>query len=150
MESLKGKKVFISGGAGVIGQELVKLLNEIGAIIMVGDKERIPSAFPNSIIYRQGDLNYITQVELDFFDPEIFIHLAASFERSNETYDHWEENFWNNVRLSNYLMGLIRNCPSIKRVVNASSYLIYDESLYQFNSKKYEKIINKKSLLHSH
>lgn len=136
MESLKGKRIFISGGAGVIGQEVVKLLSGMGSIIMVGDKERIPRAFPNNIIYRQGDLNYITQVELDFFDPEIFIHLAASFERSNETYDHWEENFWNNVRLSNYLMGLIRNCPNIKRVVNASSYLIYDKNLYQFNKKR--------------
>ena len=132
MESLREKRIFISGGAGVIGQELVKLLTKANAIILVGDKQKVPSTFPVNINYRQGDLNYITQEELDFFNPEIFIHLAASFERSVETYDHWEENFWNNIRLSNHLMGLIRNCPNIKRVVNASSYLIYDKNLYQF------------------
>lgn len=132
MESLREKRIFISGGAGVIGQELVKLLAKANAIILVGDKKKVPSTFPVNINYRQGDLNYITQEELDFFNPEIFIHLAASFERSVETYDHWEENFWNNIRLSNHLMGLIRNCPNIKRVVNASSYLIYDKNLYQF------------------
>lgn len=137
---MNGKKIFVSGAAGVIGSELIPLLVEEGAKVMCGDLVPVPKHFPRNIIYRQGDLNYLTQEEIDLFNPEIFIHLAATFERSTESYGHWEENFWHNVRLSNHLMTLIRNVEGIKRVVNASSYLIYAKSLYQFDKPKNEPI----------
>ena len=124
---MKNKRIFVSGGAGVIGREMVKKLVPQGAVVMVGDLSPIPDDFPKNVIYRRGDLNYITQQELDSFNPEIFFHLAATFERSTETYEHWEENFWHNIRLSNHLMTLMRNVPDLKRVVYASSYLIYNK-----------------------
>ena len=65
--------------------------------------------FSQEVLYRQGDLNFITQQELDSFNPEVFIHLAATFERSVETYEHWEENFLHNIKLSNHMMTLMRN-----------------------------------------
>ncbi len=133
---MKDKRVFVSGGAGVIGRELVPLLIEMGAKVFVGDIEEIPKDFPTNLIYRHGDLNDLTQNEINQFDPEIFIHLAATFERSDETYGHWEENFQHNIKLSHHLITLIRNCPNIQRVVNASSYLIYDKNLYQFKTSK--------------
>ncbi len=132
--NFNGKRVFISGGAGVIGTEMVQLLQQQGATIMVGDLKSIPSGFPSTVIYRQGDLNFMTQAELDHFNPEYFIHLAATFERSAETYEHWEENFHHNILLSHHLMTLMRNVPGLKRVVNASSYLIYDKCHYQFGN----------------
>ena len=135
---MKNKRVFVSGGAGVIGRSLVPLLCKMGAKVYVGDLEEIPQDFPSGIVYRNGDLNDLTQSEIDQFDPEIFIHLAATFERSEETYGHWEENFQHNIKLSHHLITLVRNCPNIQRVVNASSYLIYDKSLYQFQSPKNE------------
>ena len=128
------KRVFISGGAGVIGRALVPMLIDLNAEVMVGDLVEMPADFPSNIIYRQGDLNDLTQDDINYFDPEIFIHLAATFERSEETYGHWEENFHHNIKLSHHLITILRNCPSLKRVVNASSYLIYDKSLYQFES----------------
>lgn len=130
--NFNGKRIFISGGAGVIGTEMVRLLHEQDAKILVGDLKAIPANFPSTITYRQGDLNFITQAELDNFNPEYFIHLAATFERSAETYEHWEENFHHNILLSHHLMTLMRNVPGLKRVVNASSYLIYDKIHYQF------------------
>ncbi len=133
---MKNKRVFVSGGAGVIGREIVKKLVAKGAIVMVGDLEPVPVDFPEEVIYRRGDLNYITQQELDSFNPEVFFHLAATFERSVETYEHWEENFWHNIRLSNYLMTLMRNVPGLERVVYASSYLIYKKELYNFDTPK--------------
>lgn len=129
---LKNKKIFVSGGAGVIGNELIPMLYETGAIILVGDLKPKPKIWSDEIIYYQGDLNFITKEELKLFHPEIFIHLAATFERSTETYDFWYENFNNNVKLSNYLMTLLKDMPSLKRVVFASSYLIYDQNLYSF------------------
>jgi carbamoyl-phosphate synthase large subunit len=83
---MKNKKVFISGGAGVIGVELVKLLDEKGAIIFVGDLQDRPTSFRENILYRKGDLNSIPKEVLDEFQPEYFFHLAATFERSEETY----------------------------------------------------------------
>ena len=60
MLNLNGKRVFISGGAGVIGRELVQLLIADGAIVMVGDLVQIPENYPKQVMYRRGDLNYIT------------------------------------------------------------------------------------------
>ena len=128
------KRVFVSGASGVIGRELIPMLIENGATVMACDIQPIPCEYSAKVIVRRGDLNFITQEELDSFDPEIFIHLAATFERAKETYQHWDENFWHNVRLSNHLMTLMRNVEGLKRVVFPSSYLIYDSSLYNFSS----------------
>jgi len=129
----KGKRIFISGGNGVIGKELVSKLYSLGAIIFVGDLKPRPDYWPKDIIYCQGDLNYITKQELCYFKPEYFFHLAATFERSTETYGFWEENYHNNINLSNYLMSLLKDSEFLKRVVFASSYLIYNPDLYNFD-----------------
>lgn len=129
-------RVFVSGGAGVIGREMIPKLIARGAEVMVGDLKPRPAAFPPSVRYRQGDLNYLGEAELAAFAPDCFIHLAATFERSEETYGFWDENFWHNVRLSHHLMSVAKDLPSLKRVVFASSYLIYDPALYQFSAPR--------------
>jgi carbamoyl-phosphate synthase large subunit len=129
---LHNKRVFVSGGAGVIGQELIPKLVDCGAVVLVGDLKPRPRHFAPLVQYRQGDLNYLTFEELNAFAPDIFIHLAATFERSTESYAFWEENFWHNVRLSHHLATLTKDMDSVKRVINASSYLIYDPELYSF------------------
>jgi len=140
---LKGKKVFVSGGSGVIGRVLVERLHKLGAIVFVGDLKPRPSIFPNEVIYRQGDLNYITKEELDYFAPEIFFHLAATFERTIEAYDFWDENYHHNIRLSHHLMSCLKDSNYLKRVVFASSYLIYNPELYSFE-KPAEKVVRLK------
>ncbi|MBI5190036.1 MAG: ATP-grasp domain-containing protein [Nitrospirae bacterium] len=129
---LKDKKVFVSGGAGVIGDYLVKRLHDEGAVMLVGDLKPRPAGWPSDIQYRQGDLNYITPDEIGAFAPEYFFHLAATFERSTETYEFWDENLRHNVLLSHHLMGCLKDSGSLRRVVFASSYLIYDQKLYTF------------------
>ena len=130
----KGTRVFVTGGAGVIGLELIPRLIGFGADVLVGDLKPQPEAFKGAVRYREGDLNDLTSAELLAFDPEILIHLAATFERSVETLGFWDENFHHNVKLSHHLITLARRCEHLKRVVFASSYLIYDQSLYQFDS----------------
>jgi carbamoyl-phosphate synthase large subunit len=130
---VKDKRIFISGGAGVIGRELVPKLHSAGAVLLVGDLKPRPTEFHPDVQYRQGDLNYITAEETELFKPDVFIHLAATFERSTETYEFWEENFWHNVRLSHYLMTLLKDSTSLKRVVFPSSYLIYNPEQYSFD-----------------
>ncbi|MBD2544978.1 NAD-dependent epimerase/dehydratase family protein [Planktothricoides raciborskii] len=129
---MQGKRVFVSGGAGVIGLDLIPHLIGCSASIFVGDLKPRPKIFPPEVRYRQGDLNSLTKQDIESFAPEIFIHLAATFERSTETYSFWAENYWHNIRLSHHLMTILKELPSLKRVVFASSYLIYDPNLYQF------------------
>ncbi|MCQ4088798.1 NAD-dependent epimerase/dehydratase family protein [Saccharibacillus sp. JS10] len=128
---LKGKRVFVSGGAGVIGTELVQLLLKQEAIIFVGDLKPRPANWSSDILYRQGDLNEITREELLDFNPEYFFHLAATFERSEESYEFWEENERHNLRLSHHLMDCLKDNISLRKVIFASSYLIYDPNQYQ-------------------
>jgi carbamoyl-phosphate synthase large subunit len=130
---MRNKRVFISGGAGVIGTALVKKLNEMGAVIYVGDLKPRPKDWPATINYRQGDLNYISKDELNAFAPEFFYHLAATFERSTETYDFWDENYQHNINLSHYLMSCLKESNSLEKVIFASSYLIYNPDMYNFN-----------------
>ena len=130
----RNKKVFISGASGVIGNEMVDLLLEQGAQLFIGDLKPCPEKWFNKLFYKQGDLNDLTFEEINHFQPEYFIHLAATFERSAETYEFLGENFRHNIQLSNHLMTLIKEVKSIESVVYASSYLIYDPHLYNFTS----------------
>lgn len=132
MERLSGKRIFVSGGAGVIGSELIPILHSTGANVMVGDLKPRPTSWHGSVRYRQGDLNEMSVQELRGFSPEVFIHLAATFERSTETYGFWDDNFRHNIRLSHHLMTIHKDLESLRRVVFASSYLIYDPQLYSF------------------
>jgi carbamoyl-phosphate synthase large subunit len=129
--SMKDKRVFVSGGAGVIGRELVgKLAYEYGAHVFSGDLK--PNPFSSLVQHREGDLGLLLKSELERFEPEIFFHLAAAFERSEESPEHWDENYRHNVNLSHRLMTIAKELPSLKTVVFASSYLVYDPILYLF------------------
>ena len=132
----KNKKVFISGGAGVIGTALVNKLLAKGAIVFVGDLKPRPYEFPKEVIYRMGDLNYITKEEIEYFSPEIFFHLAATFERSLETKDFWDENFHHNIQLTHHLISCVKDLKTLKKIIFASSYLVYNPKLYSFEYPK--------------
>jgi carbamoyl-phosphate synthase large subunit len=137
---MKNKRIFISGGNGVIGNELVKLLHHAGAELFVGDLKPRPLEWPKEIKYRQGDLNYLSKEEIEDFAPEVFIHLAATFEQSVETYEFWEENYQHNVRLSHHLVTLQKDLSSLKKIVFASSYLIYSPEQYLFSSPQHSPV----------
>ncbi len=120
----------MSGGAGVIGSCLVDQLLDEGAVVLVGDLQVCPSKWRGRLRYRQGDLNEMQKSEMLAFDPEIVFHLAAAFERAEETPEFFSENFRHNVQLSHHLLGLFCDSPSLKKVLFASSYLLYDPKQY--------------------
>jgi carbamoyl-phosphate synthase large subunit len=128
--TLENKRVFVSGGAGMIGRELCPLLRSLGAIVMVGDLKPAPVGWIGEIIYQQGDLNYLTRGEIEEFQPEIYIHLVNTLEQSTLAGDGWFEQVMQSQQLSHHLMQTIMDLPSIRRVLFASSYLVYDPQLY--------------------
>lgn len=124
------KKIFISGGAGVIGSSLVNMLLKTDTEIFVGDLKTCPKDWEGKLQYRKGDLNFLTLKELNDFKPDLIFHLAATFERSEETKSFFEENYHHNIELSHHLLKLSKEIKSIKKIIFASSYLIYNPKLY--------------------
>ena len=104
LDKLKNKRIFISGGAGIIGKELVKLLLDLNVKIFVGDLKKRPKEFTDEIIYRRGDLNKLKESDLKRFKPDIIFHLAASYERTEESFSFYDNNFFNNIKLSNHIL----------------------------------------------
>jgi len=125
-------KVFVSGGAGVIGRPLVGKLLQQGVNLMVVDLKPRPKEWPKSVHYIQEDLNYLEKDKVTKFNPDICFHLAASFERTEESLAFFQTNFYNNILLSHALLNALKECKQLKRVVFASSYLVYDSSSYLF------------------
>ena len=130
------KAVLVTGGAGVIGRELIESLVMQGARVTCVDLKGRPEWIDTSVEYLEGDANDLTAEQLSEFAPEFCIHLAATFERTEETPEFWVENYHHNVQLSHHIATLARDQPSMRRMVFASSYLAYDPVLYLFDSAR--------------
>lgn len=127
------KKVIVTGSTGVIGRELVKKLLRRGAIIRCFDITPQPKEFLGKVEYCQRDLAVLNPIEFVNFNPEIIFHLAATFERTEEVPEFWEDNFINNIVSSHKIIDAARKCTHLKKFIFASSYLIYSPGLYLFN-----------------
>ena len=128
-----GKRVFVTGGSGVIGKELLKLLMGTGADTLNIDREPLPSGDWSGVHHVQKDLVLDSLEEFIEFKPQIIFHLAAEFERSIESPEFWETNWKDNVRLGHRIADIVKNIPECEVFVFASSYLIYDPALYMTN-----------------
>ena len=110
-------KVLVTGSDGVIARELIKTLGE-HTLLLVDKKS-------------DKDLNsHIVGEEIRGFKPEIVYHLAASFERTDESPFFLDINWLDNISASARLNKVISEIDSVKQYVFASSYLIYDPMMY--------------------
>ena len=137
------KTVLVTGGAGLIGKDLIlQLCNlKIKKIVCIDLKEK-PLEFTNiKIEYLKKDLNDLEVDFLNINEPHIIFHLAATFERTSETVEFWEENYINNVKASNHLGSLCKDLKNLERIIFTSSYLIYDSNIYSFNEPQNNPII---------
>lgn len=137
------KIILVTGGAGLIGKDLIINLTKLNIrkIICVDLKEK-PDIFNDSRIeYLQKDLNDLELELVKKINPQIIFHLAATFERTTETIDFWEESFINNVKASNHIGTICKNLTNLERIIFTSSYLIYNSELYTFNEPQNNPII---------
>lgn len=126
----KDCRVLVTGGAGVIGQELIQRLVSAGAQVICMDIKPRPSSFPKSVEYIQGDLSTALPEDIATHNPEILFHLAATFERTAETPEFSDDNFKNNIQLSHVILKASGMSKNLKKFIFASSYLIYSPDQY--------------------
>ena len=150
----KNKKILVTGGAGVIGKELVNKMIELGANILCLDIVPKPKELSNMVEYRRVDLSNVKSELIKEFNPEVTFHLAATFERTEETPEFWEDNFRNNIILSHNIIDAAKKCVNLEKFIFASSYLIYSPNLYLFskppiNSRKLKEteLVNPRNLV---
>lgn len=117
------EKALITGSEGAIGKELVKKLCSTHELHL-WDKE---TGFDLAESELKDSMKRIS--------PDTVYHLAASFERTNETPEAIYHIWKNDTLASHRLIEAIINCESIKTVVLASSYLIYNSWLYLSENK---------------
>jgi nucleoside-diphosphate-sugar epimerase len=127
--TLGGRRVLVTGGAGVIAGELLARLSRAGASVMSVD--RLPlAAPPPGVEHVRGDLAEMDLRPLASFKPEHVLHLAATFERSRESPEFWSENWNDNVVASHRIVELAEMTGGVETFVFASSYLVYDPRQY--------------------
>lgn len=127
---LSRKRVLVTGGSGIIGKELLKMLIEDEAIVMNADREPLPANGFEGIHSIEIDLAKDDLNELIDFKPEVIFHLAAEFERSTESPEFWQVNWQNNLILSHRIVDISKDMSQCDVFIFASSYLVYDPYLY--------------------
>ncbi len=130
----EGKRVLVTGGAGVIGRELLQSLDRAGAEVLCCDLKPRPRWLPATAEYIQADAITLRTERIERFAPDTCFHLAATFERTEESPGFWHENFHHNVAVSHQLIAELANVSTLRRLVFASSYLVYDPRTYLFDA----------------
>src|SRR5438105_6191200 len=80
-----GKRVLVTGGAGVIGRELLSLLQARSAEVLSVDRLPLPKNELRGVRHVINNLDADPLDELGDFRPEMVFHLAAAVERWKES-----------------------------------------------------------------
>lgn len=123
------RRAIVTGGAGVIGKQLVAQLARAGHEVLSVDLVA-PDVLAAGARHTVCDLADSGQEVVQDFDPHEIFHLAASFERTTESAGFWQTNATNNVSASAQVLRGALKSVSLERYVFASSYLIYDDRQY--------------------
>lgn len=110
-------RILVTGSHGKIGKELVNILTEHD-VLQVDKKCGLN-------LNDEATLKRIKE-----FEPEVVFHLAASFERTDETPQFHRINQEDNILATYNLNKALSEIEAPKHYIYASSYLVYDPSLY--------------------
>lgn len=133
LEELRGARVIVTGASGFIGLNLVKLLNNLQAEVLVIDRIQLPKHFPN-VEFEWADLRHLNKD----YEADYLIHLAAI---TNAGYaekfpmETYEVNVLGTVNLLNHVKIKQRVLfPSTALVYGASEFPLNEESATDLSS----------------
>jgi nucleoside-diphosphate-sugar epimerase len=129
INALRGQRVLVTGGAGVIARELLERLSVAGAEVLSVDRLPLPSAAPAGVDHLEADLAVADLGPIERFGPRYLFHLAATFERSAESPEFWAQNWSDNV-VATHRLAELAGGGRTEAFVFASSYLVYDPAQY--------------------
>jgi carbamoyl-phosphate synthase large subunit len=129
-QGLRGRRVLVTGGAGVIARDLLDLLSEQGAVVLSVDRLPLDRLAPSGVEHVVEDLADADLASLADFAPQIVLHLAATFERSEESPEFWAQNWSDNVVVTHRLAQFAAGRGDVEAFAFASSYLVYRTSQY--------------------
>jgi len=118
---VKGK-VLVTGGAGFIGREVVKQLQQNGYVVTVLDKAEKPDDFVN-VKYIRGDLQNAAKCVVACAGQDFVIHLAAK-PRIPESFIDPDSYFDDNVTGTKNIL-TAASAVGIRKFVYASSSSVY-------------------------
>ena len=118
---VKGK-VLVTGGAGFIGREVVKQLQQNGYVVTVLDKAEKPLDFTN-VKYIRGDLQNAAKCVVACAGQDFVIHLAAK-PRIPESFIDPDSYFDDNVTGTKNIL-TAASAVGIRKFVYASSSSVY-------------------------
>jgi nucleoside-diphosphate-sugar epimerase len=118
---LKGK-VLVTGGAGFVGRETVKLLQRSGYVVTVLDKAEKPEDFQN-VKYIRGDLQNAAKCVVACAGQDFVIHLAAK-PRIPESFIDPDSYFDDNVTGTKNIL-TAASAVGVRKFVYCSSSSIY-------------------------
>lgn len=131
-------RVLITGSEGKIAKELIKILGDHQ--LMLVDKKGGDSV----------KLNLATDSldPIKDFSPEVIFHLAASFERTDESASFHKINYEDNILASYRLNQVVAKLKNVSQYIFASSYLVYDPSAYlSYYPKDYPVLLSESSAI---
>jgi nucleoside-diphosphate-sugar epimerase len=130
--NLSGKRVAVTGGAGLIGSFLVERLVTAGARVIVGDdfsagKLEHLSAVRDHIEIREGDLTDLVAMERALESAEIVFHLASRVFGIGYSSANHIAMLEHNERITNNLIAVLARRPPAHLMITSSSCVYSDD-----------------------
>ena len=137
---MSNKHIFITGGAGFIGQKVIRKLLTSGKSVCLLDNfssqvhgvDALPSDLAKDIEVIRADIRDKAALRRGLMNADAVVHLAAETGTGQSMYE-LERYFGVNVQGTAVLLDLLQNdscAASIKSIVLASSRAIYGEGAY--------------------
>ena len=148
LDFYKDKKVFVTGHTGFKGSWLCKILTMAGADVMGYSID--PPTTPNlfSLLSLEGKIKSVIgdirdlkklQTAIDFFRPEIVIHMAAQ-PIVRDSYKDPVYTFETNVMGTVNVLEAVRNCDSIKSFLNVTTDKVYQNNEWLWGYREDERL----------